>query len=241
MGVSTTEKPVGDDVFPREIVLDGQRLGYVKAFKHTSTTAVGLYEGPGDKVVLKRYYRSKMWGLPAAWAGRLMARHEAAALCAVQDLRGVPRFRGFYDRASIIHDYVPGVALTRKTRVEEEFFRAFSELLEGIHARGMAYVDLEKAANILRGDDGLPHLIDFQVAFYVRNARLRRFWPVRWLAGQLQKSDRYHAGKHFRRLMRESVSPDQLKELYRKPWMIMVGNAVHLPYKKLRRRLLHKD
>jgi predicted Ser/Thr protein kinase len=167
-----------------------------------------------------------------------MARYEAAVVRAVHDLRGVPRLLGFHGRAGLLKEYVPGEPLTRHTNVDRRFFRQFFRLLRSIHRRGIAYVDLEKAENIMLGQDGLPYLIDFQVAFYLPERFGGCTWPARLMRRLLQRADMYHARKHFRRLLRDELSPRQIACLRRKPWFVRLGNVLHAPYKKLRRWLL---
>ncbi len=233
-------RALGREDLPSDIILEGNVLRLVETFKHTFVTAVGVYEREGERVVLKCYRKAPLFGIPMAWAGRLMAAHEAAVMRQVEDIEGVPRFRGRYDSASTVRDYVPGAPLRRDSKVGEEFFPGLFRLLRELHARGLAYVDLEKAANILVGDDGRPYLVDFQLAFRLPGKFLGRTRLARALRHLLQQADLYHARKHFRRVMRERLTDEQIARLRPRPWFVRVANLIYAPFKKLRRRILRK-
>lgn len=224
-------KALGREELPERIVLGGRAYALERRFKHNSVSAVGLYAADGDRVVLKCYRRAPALVLPMAWAGRWMARHEAAMLRRVQDVAGVPRLRGRYGPTGLVRDYVPGAPLTRRSPVGREFFRRLRRLMDELHGRGMAYVDLEKAENILVGEDGRPHLIDFQVAFAGRS---------RWLLRRLQEADDYHVRKHMRRVMKPDLSREEILESKERPWLVRVSNMMSAPYMTLRKMLTGK-
>lgn len=233
-------RALGKSELPEQIELDGHTLGRRKLFKHTAFAAVGLYANDVRQVVLKCHRAAPLLGLPLAWLGELMARYEAAVLRQVHDIRGVPRLVGMHGRTGLMHEYIPGQPLTRDTEVDMEFCRELFLLVRRLHERGVAYVDLEKAENILVGEDGLPYLFDFQVAFHVPERFLGSTFPARWLRRQLQKADMYHVRKHFRRLKRQDLSPSQRRRLRRKPWFVELGTALSTPFKKFRRWILGK-
>ncbi|MFO8007865.1 MAG: hypothetical protein R6V05_09025 [Candidatus Brocadiia bacterium] len=241
MTLSAPSPALGEEGLPPRIELDGASLALQKTYKHNSVSAVGLYGDGESRAVLKCYRRGSLLGIPMRWMGRLMARHEAAVLQQVQDIPGVPRLLGRYGRTGIIRQHVPGRPLTRDTEVPVQFFGDLFRLLHRLHRRGVAYVDLEKAENILLGEDGRPYLIDFQVAFHVPDRLFGRLWPVRWLRDQLQRADLYHARKHMRRLWPGRLSARQQRRLRRRPWFVKLANALNAPYKKLRRWAVGKE
>ncbi len=241
MGLERHFQALGGEELPDQFRLDGAVFRLEREFKHSGLAAVGLYGRGDDRVVLKCYRRAPFLGLPLRWAGRLMARYEAAVLRKAGGIRGVPAFRGFHGPTGLVRDFVPGRPLSRDADVDERFLRHLFRTLRELHRRGIAYVDLEKARNIVVGRDGLPHLIDFQVAFFVPERFLGRTFPFRWLRGLLQEADLYHARKHFRRLMGDRLTQRQAAQLRRKPWFVSLGNAVHNPFKKLRRWFLNTN
>lgn len=230
-------RALGREDLPERFVLAGRAYHRVKTFKHSALSAVGAYRCGDDRVVLKCYRHAPFLSLPLGWGGHLMAAHEAAVLRRVHDIPGVPRLRGRHGPTGLVRDFVPGRPLTRDSTVGEEFFPRLFRMLRRIHPRGVAYVDLEKAENVLVGGEGRPHLIDWQVAFY-----LPEWWPgcsrpARWLLRQMQEADMYHARKHFRRVMSDDLSERQKRYLRRKPWFVNLANCVHAPLKNLRRSL----
>lgn len=220
-----------------EIEVAGRTYRLVTTFKHSFMSAVGLYRSGPDRVVLKRYREESLMGLPTRWAGRLMADYEAAVLRQVHDLNGIPRLIERRGPTGLVREFVPGDHLTRRTRVGDEFFPQLVDLLREIHRRGLAYVDLEKPANILVGGDGRPYLIDLQIAFYVPERMLGRTALVRWFGELLQRSDLYHVRKHWRRVRPDQLTSAQTRRSRCKPWPVMLGNVLITPLKKLRRRL----
>ncbi len=240
MSLADQTRALGEEDLPRRIVVAGKTYRHCKTLKHDFVGAVGLYECEGDRVVLKSYRRAPLFGMPTAWAGRLMAAHEAAVMRQVQGVEGVPCLRARLDRTSIVRDYVPGEPLTRRTEVGPQFFAEFFDLLGKVHGRGVAYVDLEKAANVLLADDGHPYLIDFQAAFFVPDRFLGRTRLVCAIRRLLQEVDLYHARKHRRRLMGEHLSEEEIARSRRKPWLVAAANALDAPFKKLRRWLRGK-
>src|SRR5437763_754353 len=83
-------------------------------------------------------------------------------------------------------------ALRRLDPLPVGAFTALEELLDHVHRRGMAYVDLHKRENILVGEDGRLYLLDFQISFCMRAWWPANALPVRILLKILQQSDRYH-------------------------------------------------
>ncbi len=237
MGVQDQLKALGGDNLPERIELNGHRLHLREVYKHTLLAAVGRYGNSTREVVLKVHRAAPLFGLPLAWLGGLMARYEAAVLRHLQGIRGVPALEGMYGRTGLVHEYIPGGPLRSSREVDAKFCRELFWLLRRMHQRGVAYVDLEKPENILVGEDGLPYLIDFQVALYVPERFLGKTFPVRWLRRQLQKADIYHLRKHVSRLRRSKLTTGQRKRLRQKPWLVNVGTTVSTPFKKFRRWL----
>jgi hypothetical protein len=234
-------RALGADDLPAQIRVGDRAMRLESTFKHNSVAAVGLYVDGGERVVLKCYRRAPFLGFPLAWTGRLMARHEAAVLCHVEGVPGVPAWRGLHGDTGLLRDYVPGEPLTRRSDVGRQFIVDLFRMLRELHGLGVAYVDLEKAENILVGQDGRPHLIDFQVAYHVPERFLGETFPFRWLRGWLQRADLYHARKHMRRLLGRRIARRRADRLRRKPWPVRVGNLIRTPYGRLRRWALGRN
>jgi len=234
-------RALGRDELPGSIRLEGRTFRLERVFKHDFATAVGLYRRGEERVVCKFHRRAPLFGLPLEWQGRMWAEYEAKVLRQVQGIPGVPRLRGMPAPTAVAREFVPGRPLNRHMRVGEEFFPRLLELLRRIHRRGIAYVDLEKPENILVGDDGRPYLIDFQVGFYMPARWFGETTAGRWFRKLLQRSDLYHAMKHFRRMRPDMLSPELLALGEVRPLTVRVANLLVAPYRKLRRWLLGKS
>jgi predicted Ser/Thr protein kinase len=221
---------------PAHVDLRGRRFRLIRTFKHNFISAVGLYAAEGERVVLKCYRQAPFLGMPVDWLWSHAADHEAAVLAAAQGIRGVPALLGRWGMTGVLREYVAGEPLTRKAEVGDAFFPAFYEILDHLHERGIAYVDLEKAENILRGEDGLPYLIDFQIAFYAPGPRLGRLAFVRKLGRMLCRVDLYHARKHHRRMRPDQLSTEAIARSRERPLPVRIANWLHTPWKELRRK-----
>ncbi len=234
-------KALGCDTLPSTVTVEDRPFRFVKTFKHSFAVAVALYEANGEKVVVKLHRQKPFFGIPLKWAGELMASYENAVLKKCHGVDGVPDQLNTFLKTAVAHDYIPGHSLRAFEPVEDVFFERLFNTLNQIHKRGIAYVDLEKPENILKGDDGYPYFIDFQVAFY---------WPsnlppgncslIRAARKWLQRCDYYHACKHLRR-MRPGLLNERQRSCYiRKPWPVKLANAILKPWQILRKLTMDK-
>jgi len=219
---------------------DGKRYERIEIFKHDFFAATGLYQGPDGKVVLKMGRTADFLGLPMGWLGEWLTAHEAGLYKKLDHLSGVPSFVARVGTAGFLHAFVEGHALEKREPVSDTFFDELTTLLDEIHNRNMAYVDLEKCGNILVGDDGRPHLVDFQISWYIPDRWGGRFGPAKWICGLLQASDRYHLLKHHRRTRPDQLSPEQLNRSYEPPFYIGIHRWITRPFTRLRRRTLQR-
>ncbi len=220
--------------------IDGHPYSYVRGFKHDFFAATGLYGGPDGQIVLKIGRRVSLFGIPMAWTGRFLARREAAAFRLLADLEAVPRFVGMWGGGgAMAHEFVPGHVLRKGERVPDDFFSRLRDAIRVMHARDMAYVDLEKCENVLVGDDGRPYLFDFQIAFRLP-PWARRLPPARWLLRRFQQGDLYHLTKLQRRTRPDQLSPEVLAASYRRPFYIHVHRWLTNPFQAMRRHVLRR-
>lgn len=145
-------------------------------------------------------------------ARRLMAR-ERRALSALDGLAGVPGVIDDEELAScaspgrgsprrrevLVRSWIAGRALHETETLPLDFFDRLDDLVRALHARGVCHNDLHKEQNILVGDDGWPHLVDFQLASV--HARRSRFFESR------ARDDLRHVEKHRRRYTRFDRGP----------------------------------
>ncbi|MCG3127157.1 MAG: hypothetical protein CHACPFDD_02015 [Phycisphaerae bacterium] len=226
---------------PQTVDCGGCRYELIETFKHDFFAATGAYRSEsGQLAVLKIGRESSLLAIPMAWIGRWLARREFRMYQLVSDLSGVPALVGMVGRNGLMHAFVPGRALGRDDQVDDQFFARLAELLTALHARGIAYVDLNKRQNILLGDDGRPYLIDFQIALYLPPRGLGRFWPARWLLSRFQAADWYHYAKHKRRLRPDLLTPEERTRVERLSVWIRLHRLWARPATQVRRWILRR-
>jgi hypothetical protein len=197
-----------------------------------------MYEGDGGRVILKVHRQAPFLLIPLAWVGRLLRARECAAFEHLHDVDGVPRLIGRWGPTGLVREYVEGHPLARGERVPDDFHGRLRDLIDTVHGRGMAYVDLEKCENVLVGEDGRPWLFDFQISWYVPPRWGGELWLLRLIRSRLQAGDRYHLVKLQRRTRPDQLTPEQLAASYRRPWYVRVHRLVTWPFTWCRRRVL---
>ncbi len=258
---------LGYQSLPERLEAAGRSYRFVKLFKHDFFAATGLYEemgpamaavnaqknmAPGSPTVeptsgaptagarlavLKVQRVQSLYGFPMRWLGGLVARHEIGIFEKLQGVRGVPEFLGAVGPTGFLHAFVPGSDLHPDQKPGQEFFEHLAWLLSEVHARNIAYVDTNKRENILFGEDGFPHLIDFQISFQCRSGK-KSNPGTRWLLKRLQAEDWYHFYKHKSRLAPECCTPMEMARAIRTSWYIRVHRAIAQPIIRTRRRFL---
>ena len=178
--------------------------------------------------------------IPADWIGAFLTRHEVEIYELLQDLPGVPRLIGTVGPNGFLHEYVPGHPLSRDEQVSDMFCDELLSIIDTLHARHIAYVDLNKRQNVLMGDDGKPYLIDFQISLYLPPVGWRRLRLVRWLLKRFQHADRYHCLKHKQHIRPDLLSDRERAEVERLSIWIRMHRRFTRPLTNLRRRTLKR-
>ena len=208
--------------------------------KHDFWAATGFYlDESGRRVVLKVGRATSFFGFPLRFAGRWLCRRETRFYRNLADLPNVPALLGLVGDTGFAHDYVEGRPLSRDKPVPNGFFAQLRGLLGELHRRGIAYVDTNKPENILLGEDGRPHLIDFQIS-WDRRTLGGNWFLSRWWVRRLQAEDLYHIAKHQRRLRPDEMSPDELAQANRRSPLIRLHRALTKPYFFVRRRAFRR-
>lgn len=220
-------RALGRSGLPESVQIEQVEYRLVQSVKHDFVAATGFYENDGGhRVVLKLGRTARMLGLPMRWLGRWVCRRELRFYRRLEDLPQVPRVLGTFGDTGFIHDYVAGRPLARHEPVPDGFFAHLIALLEEVHRRGIAYVDTNKPQNILLGDDGRPHLIDFQIS-----------WDHWLLRRQMQNSDIYHVLKHKKRMRPDELTQEELARVTRRSWPIRLHRIISKPWFFVRRRM----
>ncbi|MBI5612975.1 MAG: hypothetical protein HY942_07915 [Gammaproteobacteria bacterium] len=99
------------------------------------------------------------------WLSRLMLRQESRVYEHLKDFPGAPRCYGLLRGRYLVLEHVAGVSM-RHAEIADRgaFFAALLELIEQLHARGIAHSDLQKKENLLVADGGRPCLLDYGAA-----------------------------------------------------------------------------
>jgi RIO-like serine/threonine protein kinase len=229
-------RALGRSELPREFRLGDTTWRHVATVKHDFFAATGFYEDhAGNKSVLKFSRNVDFHGLPLEWIGRRLCRREMRFYQRLADLPNVPVVLGTVGPTAFVHAYVEGRPLSKDKPVPDGFFEQLFALLDELHRRDVAYVDTNKPENILLGDDGRPHLIDFQISWDLAAGRN----PLnRWVLRRLQAEDLYHVRKHHRRLRPDELPPEEAADKQRvSPW-IKLHRVVTRPFKRIRRRTM---
>jgi hypothetical protein len=229
---------------PSSVEIDGEDFERTEIVKHDSWAATAFYQSrQGRRIVCKFHRRHSIFGLPMAWLGRALARHERTLYLRLSGIENIPAelgpvfVVGEQQRNAVAHEFVPGHPLSDDEQQEPRFFDELEKLLRQIHARGVAYVDTHKCENILVGDDGRPHLFDFQISFALPRGWWVRCTPLPWLLRTLQRTDEFCLLKH--RVVRCRSSGLKWSEMEKhRPWWIRAHRFVAEPLRNARRRLL---
>jgi hypothetical protein len=228
-------RALGKRDLPATIDIAGVTYRHERTHKHDFWAATGFYvSDAGQRVVLKMSRSEEFAGCPMAWIGRWLCRREMRFYNKLSDLPNVPPVLAMIGDNGFVHAFVNGRPLSKHLPTPDGFFDHLVALLDELHQRDIAYVDTNKPENILLGDDGLPHLIDFQISYDLHE--LGDTWLNRKLLSQLQQEDLYHILKHKKRLRPDEMTPEELDSAERQSWLIRLHRFITKPYFRLRRR-----
>jgi len=240
-------RALGDRDLPAHLRLADGVYRHARTFKHDFFAATGLYEGRGGRVILKVGRVQPLFGLPMRWLGKLLTHRELMMFQILEGVEGIPRCLGPYDATGLVRVYVEGHPLQKNEQVEDGFFERLEALLDELHDRCVAYVDLEKRENILVGQDGRPWLIDMQICWWWPNGQARgRIGPEhrlpdalgRRLLKRFQFADRYHLLKHHRRHRPDELSSEQMAASYQRGFFVNAHRVLFRPVTLIRRGIL---
>jgi serine/threonine protein kinase len=99
-----------------------------------------------------------------------------------------------------------------RERPPDAYFDQLEGALRALHARGIAYNDLERKDNLLVDSAGNAVLIDFQLAASAYRGRSRALAALsRWWIRELQQQDLRYLFKRKRKLRPDLCTPEQLR------------------------------
>ncbi len=232
-------RALGRSDLPGVIALDGVNYRHVATVKHDFFAATGYYDdAAGRRIVLKVARIVDCAGLPMKWVGKWLCRREMRFYTRLSDLPYVPALLGKWSETGFIHEYVPGRPLSRENPVPDRFFDRLNDLFDQLHRRQIAYVDANKPQNILLGDDGLPHLIDFQISWDLHELGNHAF--NRWWLSKLQREDLAHLLKHKKRLRPDEMTGQEWERVEHRSLLIRLHRFISKPWSRLRRRTYNR-
>jgi hypothetical protein len=229
---------------PHAVTVAGNVYTLHELMKHDSWAATGIYAGPAGKITCKFNRRQPVFGCSMRWLGRLLADNERMTLERLGDVPNIPNSMGdvYVDGEhwpnAIARVFIPGHPLGRNERVSPTFFAELKGILETMHARRIAYVDLHKRENIIVGADGKPYLIDFQIGLDAARKRVAWIPGIGHLFEILSGSDFYHLSKHIVKHEPERRNDPAYDLDTLRPWWIKLHRKFAVPFRELRRRLL---
>lgn len=228
-------RALGRRDLPEQFQIAGVPYRLSQTIKHDFFAATGFYrDASGRTVVLKMSRDVDFLGLPLQWLGGWLCRREMRFYSRFADLPNVPALLAKVGKTGFVHDFVRGQPLCKDRPIPDRFFSDLQSLLRELHHRRVAYVDTNKPQNILLGDDGLPHLIDFQISYDLHDLGN---WPwTRWLLRRLQREDLYHILKHKKKLRPDQMTARELALTNQRSWLIRAHRAVTRPYFLFRRQ-----
>ncbi len=237
---------LGRQSLPEEIEVQGHRYKKTRIFKNDFFAITAMYENilekleKSDKIILKVHRRASFYLIPMCWIGKILASREQVCFERLADVQGIPKFIGRWEKTGIIREFIEGHPLEKREKVSDPFHAQLRTIIDHIHSRNMAYVDLEKSENVLVGDDHRPYLFDFQIAWIWPAKWGGNLWPATALRRWFQTSDHYHLIKLQRRTRPDQLSDQQLKASYHKPWYIRWHGILTYPLMKGRRKILNR-
>jgi len=230
---------LGRHGLPRAFTLNGSTWRLTREVKHDFWAATGFYDNDaGQRVVLKASRAQDFAGLPLTWVGRWLRNRELRMYLKLDGMSNVPRVLGTIGPTGFIMQFVKARPLPSVGRVPDGFFNELRALIHEIHRRGIAYVDMNKRANILVGDDGRPYLVDFQISWDLHG--LGNHALNRRLLTWLQREDLYHLAKHHARLRPDELSAEERGRYRRRSALIRFHRFITKPWFGFRRRTMHR-
>ena len=131
--------------------------------EHTSTRPViWVMEEDGIRFVVKDFSRNGFWFRTIV--GRFLVWRERKALKALAGIEGVPALCRVMDGPALVMEFLPGRSIENlelERKLPETFFDSLEDLVDRVHARGVAHCDLKRASNTIVGPEEAPYLIDW--------------------------------------------------------------------------------
>ena len=222
---------------PAALTIDGEIYQYEKILKEDFFSINVLYRAEsGKRYVFKMSDFRFLLGFLLTPLAVLMSRREYKIYSMVADIPLVPKLGPRLGLRGYLHRFIEGKTLHELERegrrdLPDDFFARLGDTLREIHRRRIFYLDLNKQGNIIRGDDGAPYLIDFQVCIHFRY----RNWLFDKIFHRLIQEDIYHLYKHKRRFRPDLMTQEEMKLATRSELGKAINRYFGNPYRKIKR------
>jgi predicted Ser/Thr protein kinase len=191
-----------------------------------------IFQGNDARLVIKAPSGSGLVWFIRRW----MLANEHRVYQMLTGIDGIPRCYGFLQNRYLILEYIEGTPI-RQAQIEdpEFFFKALLQLIQHMHAAGVAHGDLKKKDNTLVVQGKHPYVVDFGVAA-IRKKRMaplnrylfhlfRQFDTNAWVklkyngrVRNMTPEDRVHYQRTF-----VEYAASWIKESYRKARKLLIG------------------
>lgn len=177
-----------------------------------SRPEISLIEIDGQKMIIKDFGQSDPWFRFAV--GRLLRYREERALRRLLGVKGIPRFMGRAGPHAVVMEYIEGKTAKqlKRQKFEPEFFQRLNQLINDMHARGIAHCDLRSGGNTIVDNEGQPYFVDF-VGHFRRGAKWNLLY--KWIFNRFCEADKVGAVRLKRRLAPELLGEDEKQVLIR--------------------------
>jgi len=118
-------------------------------------------DSPDETLVVVRNTADARWWLRSL--ARALAKREARALEHLRDIERIPRLLSF-SNSQLTREWIDAEPMHRAKPENIAYFRHASRLVRQLHTLRLVHNDLAKESNWLVTPDGLPALVDFQLA-----------------------------------------------------------------------------
>lgn len=97
---------------------------------------------------------------------RYLARREYGILKKLQGLKGVPGGVQLINGTRLIRDFIEGGHLKEENAgdLPDTFYRKLERLVQDMHDKDIAHLDLRHLKNVVVGEQGQPFIVDFETA-----------------------------------------------------------------------------
>jgi serine/threonine protein kinase len=194
-----------------------------------------LFESPYGRLVVKSAHAHGLRGSVA----KASIRREQRAYERLGGIPGIAKSYGLLDEESLVLEHIEGPSLREyETELQdrERFFADLLEIIDAMHAAGVAHGDLKRKDNTLVGPDRRPYVVDFGIACIRRNQDgIVNRWCFEWM----RQMD-YNAWIKLKYGRKPTgLSPEDAAR-YRPLWLERVARWIRIPWQKLTMRRLRQ-